>query len=232
MIATYSDTIKNTSYYKDLEAKNLSLMEENDLLHEQIRLLKADRFGRKSEQFPWEQQPGLFDNQEPDVAEKDDAPDKDLEIKGYKRKRSRKNALPDSLPQVEKIIDLSEEEKTCHCGCLKRQFDREISKKLGFQPAVMWVINYIRLKYICDNCAQKDQPESGKKSITIAPAPKQLIPKSIVTPELLAHILASKFVDAMPFYRQEKQFRRLGVKISRTNMSNWLIKAAIKCSPF
>ncbi len=40
--------------------------------------------------------------------------------------------------------------------------------------------------------------------------PDEIIPKSIATPWLLAHILTAKFADALPFYRQEKQFDRLG----------------------
>jgi transposase len=31
-------------------------------------------------------------------------------------------------------------------------------------------------------------------------------------------------VDALPYYRQEKQFARLGYKISRTNMTNWTLR--------
>ena len=56
--------------------------------------------------------------------------------------------------------------------------------------------------------------------------PPQLIPRGIVTPGLLSHILISKFEDALPYYRQEKMFARLGVDLSRATMANWVIRAA------
>ena len=65
----------------------------------------------------------------------------------------------------------------------------------------------------------------------IAPVPKQVIAKGIATAGLLAHILVAKFVDALPFCRQEKQFSRLGVEIPRATMSNWSMKVAEACSP-
>ncbi|MBU0910518.1 MAG: IS66 family transposase, partial [Proteobacteria bacterium] len=57
------------------------------------------------------------------------------------------------------------------------------------------------------------------------------IPKSIVSAGLLAHVLVTKFADAVPFYRQEGQFTRLGVEVSRTNMCNWAMQAASACQP-
>ena len=59
----------------------------------------------------------------------------------------------------------------------------------------------------------------------------ELIPKSIATPELLAYLLTSKFVDALPFYRQEKILARIGVDLSRATMCNWAIQVAHRLEP-
>jgi len=59
--------------------------------------------------------------------------------------------------------------------------------------------------------------------------PEQMIPKSMATPGLLAHILTAKFADALPFYRQEKQFSRIGVDLPRSTMCNWAMKVAQAC---
>lgn len=40
-----------------------------------------------------------------------------------------------------------------------------------------------------------------------------------------------KFVNAMPLYRQEQEFKRLGVILSRQNLSNWIIKGAELLEP-
>lgn len=54
-----------------------------------------------------------------------------------------------------------------------------------------------------------------------------LIPGSFCSPELLAHILYSKYVQAVPLYRQEKDYAACGAKLSRQTMSNWIIWAAV-----
>jgi transposase len=64
----------------------------------------------------------------------------------------------------------------------------------------------------------------GEQTVTIAPPPVQLIPKSIATPSLLAHIVTAKFSDSIPLYRQERQFKRYGIEISRSTMCDWLVK--------
>jgi transposase len=48
---------------------------------------------------------------------------------------------------------------------------------------------------------------------------------------LVAYVVSSKYEDALPFYRQEKQFRRIGVELSRATMCGWAIEAARRCSP-
>ena len=66
--------------------------------------------------------------------------------------------------------------------------------------------------------------------VSIASMPEQLLPKSIATPGLMAYIVTSKYADALPLYRQEKIFERLGVELKRQTMASWVIKVAQKCS--
>jgi transposase len=61
--------------------------------------------------------------------------------------------------------------------------------------------------------------------------PPQLIPKSFATGSLIAHIVCSKFEDALPLYRQEKIFGRLGIDLPRQTMCGWLIKVADQAPP-
>ena len=102
----------------------------------------------------------------------------------------------------------------------------EISEQLDYIPARMQVIRNIRYKYACKNC---EGVEDNGPAVSIARMPDQIIPKSIATPGLIAHVLTAKFVDALPFYRQEKQFIRMGIEISRATMCNWAMKAAGAC---
>ena len=46
---------------------------------------------------------------------------------------------------------------------------------------------------------------------------------SLVSPSLLAAVLNAKYVNAVPLYRQEQEFARYGVGITRREMAQWTI---------
>jgi transposase len=200
-----------------------------DRLHEQIRLLRSKLFGRKTEKHleSDEDQLRLFNEIEDTVAVQDNDI-KDVEVTSHKRKKRGRKPLPDDLPCIEVIHDLPEEQKVCACGCQLTKIDEEVSKKLDYIPAKLQVIKHIRYKYACKGCEGVD---SDGGAVKIAPPPVQIIPKGIATPGLLAQILVSKFCDALPFYRQEKIFKRLGIDIPRATMANWAIKVSEQCRP-
>jgi transposase len=203
--------------------------QETDLLLEQIRHLRAQLFGRKSEKGSADalaQPLPLFDMPEPDLSE-ESVSEKEIEVPAHTRKRGRRS-LPEDLPRVEVVHDLADDEKVCGCGSELSRIGEEVSEQLDIVPAKIQVIRNIRPKYACRQC---EGVEDDGPTVRIAPAPPQIIPKSIVTPSLLAHVLTGKFIDALPFYRQEKQFERLGIEISRTSMCSWAMKAAEACIP-
>jgi transposase len=205
------------------------------LLHEQIRLLIQQKFGRKTERYLLEdgsEQLSLFEIQDEEkVKEVEEPEDIDaVAIAGYKRKRRGRKALPENLPREEIIYELTKEEKQCNCGCEMEKIGEEISERLRFTPPKAVVERHIRYKYVCKNCEGLENKE-GEGAVKIAPLPEQLIPKSIATASLLSHIFVSKFADSIPFYRQEQQFWRLGVEISRGAMCNWAMKISQRLEP-
>ncbi len=216
------------SFNSDIE-KN---QEKIHYLEERIRLLQNELFGRKSEKH----YPGPCDLQLPildggltdDEQRTDQKPAESIDVAAHQRKKRGRKPLPADLERVEIIHDLSEEEKICPCGAELSRIGQDTCEELDYIPAKVRVMRHIRYKYACKNCegVQDDGP-----TVKIAPAPAQLIPKSIVTEGLLAHILVSKFADALPLYRQQKIFARLGVDLSRASMANWAIKAAVFCAP-
>lgn len=204
---------------------------ENHILREQVRLLRAQLYGRKTEKrraFEDSTQALLFDEAEVCSPGEEEAKEEIVEVKGHSRKKRGRKPLPGDLPRVDVIHDLTEEEKACACGCMKSRIGEEVSEQLDIIPARMQVIRHIRYKYVCKSCEGVDAEEPAVK---IAPLPEQLIPKSIATPGLLAHVFTAKFVDALPFYRQEGQFSRLGVDLPRSTMCGWAIKVADRCEP-
>lgn len=150
---------------------------------------------------------------------------KKLKFRPIRKKKGRK-PIPKNLPRVKRIHDIDESEKVCECGCQKIRIGEEVSEQLDIIPAQIQVIEHIRPKYACKNC---EGVESDGPTVAIAPMPEQIIPKCIGTSGLIAYVLVAKFVDALPFYRQEKQFLRIGVEISRATMCNWARKVAESC---
>jgi len=136
--------------------------------------------------------------------------------------------LPPDLPRVDVIHDIPEEEKQCECGVELSLIGQDVSEKLDYVPAKIRVIRNIRLKYACKSC---EGVESEGPTVKIAPVPVQLLPKSIASEGLIAHLIVSKFADGLPLYRQQKIFGRLGIELSRATMANWVVKASQQCQP-
>jgi len=200
---------------------------ETAILLEQIRLLRAQLFGAKSEKVKQgDAQPlPLFDMPEPAEIEGEE---EEVHVPAHERKKRGRKPLPEELPRVEKIHDIDEADKVCGCGCQLSRIGEEVSEQLDVIPARVQVIRHIRPKYACKSC---EGLEDDGPTVIIAPVAPQIIPKSIASSGLLACILTAKFVDHTPFYRQEKQFLRLGVEISRTSMCNWAMQVAKACQP-
>lgn len=202
---------------------------ENELLHEQVRLLRAQLYGRKSEKMVGDgaEQLPLFPSQA-ETSEPASPKTSETKVESHSRRKPGRQPLPEHLPRVRVVHDVSETEKQCACGCAKQCIGEEVSEQLDIQPARMQVLCHVRPKYACRKC--EGTQDSGP-TVSIAPPPPQLIPKSIGSAGLVAHVITAKYVDAVPFYRQESQFARLGVELGRATMCNWLVKAAERCSP-
>ena len=204
-----------------------SQQQQIDHLQEMVRLLQNEIFGRKSEvrlaidpnQLP------LFTPPEPVAPIQ---PDESIAIKSHTRKKRGRKPLPVDLPRIEVVHDLPEAEKQCACGATLSCIGQETCEKLDYIPAKVRVIRHIRPKYACKTC---EGVEDDGPTVKIMPPPEQLIPKSIATEGLLAHIAVAKFADALPLYRQQKIFNRLGVDLPRATLANWMIRAAERCRP-
>jgi transposase len=200
-----------------------------DILDEKVAWLTAKLFGRSSEKLSAEEkdQLRLFNESELGVSESES--ESELTVPAHTRRKAKRRPLPESLPRDELIIDIAEEEKLCGCGASLVRIGEEVSEKLDVIPARMRVIRTIRPKYACKACEGSGDEE--KPAVRIAPMPPAVIDKGIATAGLLAFIITAKFCDHLPLYRQEKQFSRIGVDLSRKTMADWMIQVAIACAP-
>ena len=116
--------------------------------------------------------------------------------------------IPEHLPRREIVHDLSNAEKYCeHEGvCWSMDcIDREISERYHYEPPQLGVERHIRPKWACGRCHQ---------GVRIAPCPAHILPKTNASASLLAHFIASKFVDGLPLYRVCQQLERQQVRIA------------------
>lgn len=203
---------------RSLQKEKVALQEENKILNEKIQKLLLERYGPKSEKIKKiePEAPSVFD--EGSLTPEEEAllkSEEEIEVSGYTRKKPGRRPIDNSLPREQIIHDIEPHEKICACGHERHCIGSDTSEQLEFTPAVIKVLEHVRLKYACKAC---------EEGIAIAPAPMQIIPKSIATPGLLAHILCCKFEDHLPLYRQEKIWQRVGVELPRATLCNWVLK--------
>jgi transposase len=192
---------------------------EKDKYRSLLRELLEAQGNRKSEQLSKEQL-ALFETlwkaSDPEGEEEEEVPEPAAEEEPKPEEpptsqHSRRQTLARHLLRERVVHDLAEAEKHCDgCGRELRLIAEETSERYEFIPAVMKVIEDVRLKYACD-CTVKT-----------ADKPAQPIEKSTAGASVLAQVIVSKFSDHLPLHRQEKIFERHGVNISRKTMGGWL----------
>lgn len=214
-----------------VESRSAELEKENLALSEQIAWFRRYFLARKADELPQDEKQHALEFDEAEVAARETAqPVEKQQVRGHTRRtRPRRRPLPDDLPREQRLVDIEEKEKHCGCGAELRRIGEERSEKLDVEPPRVRVIETIRPKYACKAC--EGSADEEKPAVRIAPAEPTILPGSLITVGTLAYIVVSKFVDALPLYRQEKQFRRMGVDVSRRTMADWMIAAASACEP-
>jgi transposase len=228
--------------------RHLQLIDERDRRIEQlldlIAILKRKRFGQSADRLNLNAaQLNLFDEAELEALlaeleaelEKERAgepaadgakPAEEPAPEQAPKAPPKRRPLPAHLPRVERVLDLPEEQKAALEGQWKL-IGYETSEQLGVIPRQFYVIAYRRAKYApCD-----DTVPGAEQGILVAPRFPQLLPKSIADSSLLAEVVAAKFIDGLPLYRQEQRFAAEGLEIPRQTQAGWLIELAEKLAP-
>ena len=208
--------------YEELKAQNQWLLE-------QLRVLKSKQFGSSSEKASEEiyGQLSLLFN-EPEVYDEDDgkAETPAVEVRSHTRKRKSGRArdiLPENVEVVEVEHTLPEEERQCpECGEVMQPIGTEVQEKIRIIPAKIILHRDVYVTYACQNCKEN----SISTPILQTPKEPALIPGSYASAEAVAHFAVQKFVMGSPLYRQEQEWNRQGVMLSRQTMSNWLIRSS------
>ena len=194
--------------YQELLVQHDQIKKENNFLKEQLAQLYKLINGFKSEKFLQEiavDQLSLFS--EDTTLEAVETPKETITYTRDKKKHGGRNALPEHLAVREVVIE--PEEDTTEL----MKIGEEVSETLEYTPASLVKRRTVRPKYAKKN----------GEGILIAELPSRPIDKSIAEACLLAHILVSKYVDHLPFYRQIQMFKRdFGWEPPQSTMSDWM----------
>lgn len=210
---------------RDADAQINELKKERDKLIEQIKLANLRYFGSKSERVIADQL-SLFNEMEAvaDTAIKEPVFEDVLDPKPHRRGGKRVIDL-EKLETV--IIEhvLPEDARSCPvCESSLDEFKTEVTRTVKLVPAHLIVEEHRRQVYICKPCSKKNAEDgSVPAQFMRADMLKLPIEKSFASPSLIAYILNGKYVNALPLYRMEEDFKYLGIKISRQNMANWVM---------
>ena len=191
---------------------------------EQFRLSRRKQFGASSERtHPGQVQLDLFNEAEQEADPKREEPTVETITYQRRKERRQRGAMLRDLPVERVEYHLPAEEQVCPCcnGPL-HAMSTEVRRELKIIPAEVKVVEHVRHVYSCRRCER----EATETPVITAAMPKPAIPGSLASPSALAFIMTQKYVDALPLYRQEQQFARLGVDLPRQTMANWMLRAA------
>jgi transposase len=189
------------SAQEDFASEIASLKEQLNQLYKLINGFKSEKFVNQT----IVDQLSLFALQEP--VKEQEVEQQSITYTRDKKKHQGRNALPEHLPVRE--ITIEPEEDTTGL----KKIGTEITETLEYTPASLVKLRTIRPKY-----AKKD--DGG---VIIAELPGRPIDKSIAEASLLAHILVSKYIDHLPFYRQATIFKRdFGWQPAQSTLGDWM----------
>jgi transposase len=197
-------------------------------VHFELARLKAWKFAAKTEAMSAEQR-RLF---EETMAEDEASLQALLEqLQGQtaqgqatndQRRRPKRQALPGHLRRVEHRHE--PEDTTCPtpgCGRQMVRVGEDVSEKLDIVPAEFFVHRHVHGKWACKCC----------QVLVQEPVPAQIIDGSVPAWGLVAHTLISRFVDHLPYYRQEAINARSGVHTPRSTLAQWCGRAGAALEP-
>ena len=120
----------------------------------------------------------------------------------------------------DEYIDSPSEIKCDVCGFLMKENGEEVITKLVWIPSSFELVRYHQKKYICPNCDEKTYKD-----------PVDIFDDNLVSPSLAANIVNYKYNYALPLYRQEEIYAKLGVPISRVSLSKYVLLTAEALTP-
>ena len=212
--------------YERLKSEHQQTVERKVLLEEEVRWLKAQYYGRSTQQTDAaEENPDqkiLFNEAEVlaaiEAAEQAHR-ERTTKVEAHERKRSPdsgRKAIPEHFPRIVIEHDLPADQKLCTNCAVPHPLTcigGETRECYRFEPPKISVEKHIRLTYVCE--------ERHEAPIT-ASAPPVILPKSMASASLLAHVIKSKFDLGLPLYRVSQDLTRYRMDVGPGTLGTWV----------
>ena len=204
-----------------------ALAAENDKMRLLIQRLTRHQFGRRSEQLTPDQLQLALEDLEQTIAANQAGQDSVAALAGLVRKPRAEvpgrnhGALPVHLPRYEVVVDVEDRACPC-CGHALHAIGELRTEQLDMVPSQLRVRVTRRPRYACHGC---------EGAVVVAPAPDRPVDGGMPTEALVAHVVISKFADALPLYRQAQMLERQGIKLDRSTLANWVSRACWWLTP-
>jgi transposase len=205
-----------------LERQIAELQQRVHWYEEQFRLAKHRQFGASQERSDTVQLQ-LFNEAETLTGSPVDAPQETITYTRKKKTPGQRDVALAHLPVERITYELPDADRVCDtCQGPLHAMSTEIRRELQVIPAQVKVIEHVQQVYACRQCER----DALITPIKTAPMPRPVYPGSLASASLLAFTLHQKFTEHLPLYRQEQEWARLGVPLSRQTLANWVIYAA------
>lgn len=185
----------------------------------ELARLKAWKFGAKTEAMNAEQRQMFEDTLTEDEADLQaqlqalQGDDAQAPPTPAAKRQPRCEKLPEHLHRVE---HRHEPDNTCcptpTCGQPMVRIGEDVSERLDIVPAEFFVHRHVRGKWVCKCC----------QNLVQEPVEQQIVDKGLPAAGLVAHTLVARFVDHLPYYRQEAINARSGMHTPRSTLASWL----------
>ena len=201
----------------------------NKWYEEQFRLARHRLYGASSEKT--QASPGqlsLFNEAEIMADQKAAEPEWEQVTAHARKKRvGKRDEFYEGIPTEQIVHELPQNERICpECGGDLHACGHEVLRReLEIIPAQVRAVEHVQIVYSCRDCEKTIADDAVPMVKSKVPSPV-IRGSGVASPSLLAYILCNKYVLALPLNRQEQEFARIGISLSRQTMANWTIYAA------
>ena len=225
-------TVKNlNTLLESANKREEEHIKREQVLQEQIDFLTKKLFGRSSErrtdQIDGQMSFSDFFN-EPELERTDPDPGEEEFITVEKHTRKKKTTMEEKfagIPTEKVYLDVDEDKRVCpECGtALKRIGEEYVRREIEIITPSIKIKEYYSITYGCPKCktdAEVPYIVKGRDGY-----PHML--HGMASAGTVAWVMYQKYVNSLPLYRQEKDFKMLyGVDICRGTIASWIIDNA------